>query len=233
MVASISDQDFSDSNKYDRTMMQSDTKLHDQNVLEDHWNLQQQAMFSAKIFEVGEVVGQSEQQLSIEQNGQKLNASVAYSCAIEPLLSDKVLFYRAPDQAVYIVAILERKEPKPAVMKFPHGIHIHTPMLQQHVYDWKVQAINTDIFSKNTEIRLDKGQIFARSLSVFSSKIYTIAEMLQHKLGLYFRHTRKQDKVEAQHIIRSAQEEYRIDGGYGSISIKHHFTIDGKTVMFN
>lgn len=200
----------------------------------DHFTYNTQPeLFQTKTFEVAKVVRCEDKALCIEQNGQEFTAKLAYSCAIEPLASDKVLFYRTPDQIIYVIAILERTELKPALMKFPHGIQIEAPSLQQMTYDWKVESINTNILTENANIQSDQTQFFGKSIKLVSSTILTIAEMLTQKLKLYFRDTEKQDRVEAQELVRSAKREYQLTAGYGSISVKHHLTVDGEQVIFN
>ena len=93
--------------------------------------------------------------------------------------------------------------------------------------------MDTDIVIQNANIQVDKTTLLTKYVKMISTTINTIAEVLTQKCKLYFRNTGEQDQVNAGSLVRTVKQEYRLTAGYGSISVKHHLSVDGKKVMFN
>lgn len=177
----------------------------------------------------GRIVNIQDGHIHIEYEGQIINAQKAFSCLVEPKLSDIVLFSLDQHQQAYVIAILKRDEATSMNLQLAPN----TTLASDEKLTFSSNQINQlsqKSLQKTGEVTIDfqqgliKGEKLhshIRHIHSISDMISTMAKQAIQKFNTYVRKTDNSDQVQA------AQMGRKVDGLY-TMNSKHTIMISQK-----
>lgn len=177
----------------------------------------------------GRIIKIQDGHLHIEYLGQVINAQKAFSCLVEPMLNDKVLFSQDQHQQAYVIAILQRdKEDSMHLQLAPNTTLASSEKLTLH--SEQINQFSVKSLQKTNEATLEfqqgliKGEKLhshIRHIHNVSDLISTMAKQAIQKFNSYVRKTEFSDQVQA------AQMGRKVDGLY-TMNSKHTIMVSQK-----
>lgn len=173
----------------------------------------------------------------LEQNGQVIVARKAFSCLMEPIVSDTVMFNFDECQQAYVIAILHRFEDVQATLEVPSKTTIacsdqltiqsreKTAIVSKSIHEISENLI---MDGKTTTMNFDQGLLkgkklhgHVQSLTYVGDLISTAARQAINKFVSYVRKTEQMDQIQAGQMGR------KVDGLY-SMNSKHTIMVSSK-----
>jgi len=177
----------------------------------------------------GRIINIQDGYIHIEYRGQIINAKKAFSCLVEPMQNDTVLFCQDQHQQAYVIAILQRdNEDSMHLQLAPNTTLASTEKLTLH--SEQINQLSVKSLQKTSEAILDfqqgliKGEKLhshIRHIHSISDLINTMAKQAIQKFNSYVRKTESSDQVQA------AQMGRKVDGLY-TMNSKHTIMVSQK-----
>ena len=177
----------------------------------------------------GRIINIQDGHIHIEYNGQVINAQKAFSCLVEPMMGDTVLFCQDQHQQAYVIAILQRDEEGSMHLQLaPNTTLASNEKLTLH--SEQINQLSVKSLQKTNEVTLDfqqgliKGEKLhshIRHIHSISDLISTMAKQAIQKFNTYVRKSDTSDQVHA------AQMGRKVDGLY-NLSSKHTIMVSQK-----
>lgn len=177
----------------------------------------------------GRIVKIQDGHIHIDHEGQLIKAQKAFSCLVEPLYNDIVLFSQDQHQQAYVIAILQRDEDSSMNLQLaPNTTLASSKMLTLH--SEQITQLSQRSLQKTNEATIDfqqgliKGEKLhshIRHIHNISDLISTMAKQAIQKFNSYVRKTDSLDQVQA------AQMSRKVDGLY-TMNSKHTIMVSQK-----
>jgi hypothetical protein len=177
----------------------------------------------------GRIINIQDGHIHIEYRGQIINAKKAFSCLVEPMQNDTVLFCQDQHQQAYVIAILQRDDEDSMHLQLaPNTTLASSEKLTLH--SEQINQLSVKSLQKTSEVILDfqqgliKGEKLhshIRHIHSISDLINTMAKQAIQKFNSYVRKTESSDQVQA------AQMGRKVDGLY-TMNSKHTIMVSQK-----
>lgn len=167
--------------------------------------------------------------IHIEYQGQIINAQKAFSCLVEPMKGDTVLFCQDQHQQAYVIAILQRDEEDSMHLQLSPNTTLASSK-NLTLQSEQINQLSTKSLQKTNEVTLDfqqgliKGEKLnshIRHIHSISDLISTMAKQAIQKFNTYVRKSESSDQVQA------AQMGRKVDGLY-TMNSKHTIMVSQK-----
>lgn len=177
----------------------------------------------------GRIIKIQEGLFHIEYEGEKINAQKAFSCLVEPMLDDIVLFSQDQHQQAYIIAILQRQEDSAMNIQLAANTSLtsaekltfQSDQINQFSQKSLQQTTESTVQFQQGLIKGDSLHSHIRHIHNISDLISTLAKQAIQKFNTYVRKTDTSDQVQA------AQMGRKVDGLY-TMNSKHTIMVSQK-----
>lgn len=193
-----------------------------------------------------EVTGINETQYQLRLGDQMISALKAFSCLIEPMVSDTVMVSFDENNQAYIIAVLHRNETSTATLSVPANTQIQCEE-QLTIQSGKKTAIISEQISEVSDQRVmktkdavmdfDKAVVsgqsahaHVRALHMVGDTITSMARQAIQKFGNYMRKTDQADQVQAAQMTRKTEGLYSMKSGNTIMISQHDTKIDGEHI---
>lgn len=165
-------------------------------------------------------------------NAPRFAATRAASCLLEPAVGDSVACLRIAPSEVWILAVLQREEGTPNVLRSPGGLRIDAGdgELTLHGERIAMNAQQLDAVATAMTLSTETADVVGRQLSVVATRLKLVGSLLssvfdrvQHFSKNYARTTEGIDSVAAAHIECQASQLLRMEG--------EHTLVNGRSLV--
>ncbi len=172
----------------------------------------------------------------------------AFSCMVQPEISDRVLFSRDDENQYYVLSILERKSMEKSKLQFPGEVQIEAGKGQiSMVAENGINMIsnqNIDMISPTFMVTAGQGDIHIDRITAigdqFTGKIKfvklladtfdTIADRISQRVKNYFRIVEELDQLNAGELMHRVRKTLSIQSLHAMITAKKDVKIDGERI---
>jgi hypothetical protein len=177
----------------------------------------------------GRILNIQDGHIHIEYQGQIINAQKAFSCLVEPVLGDTVLFCQDQHQQAYVIAILQREEEGSMHLQLSPNTTLASSK-KLTLQSEQINQLSVKSLQKTNEVTLEfqqgliKGEKLhshIRHIHSISDLISTMAKQAIQKFNTYVRKSETSDQVQA------AQMGRKVDGLY-TMNSKHTIMVSQK-----
>lgn len=179
--------------------------------------------------------------LMVLSGAQKLKASRAASCLLEPASGDSVACLRVAPNEVWIMSILQREEGVANVVNCAGDMRIAAAggTLALDAARVGIKSDDFDLSTGNAAVAVDTGDVVGRQLRVVGSSLKIVGSVLssvldrvQHFSKSYLRTTEGIDRVSATHVEIEAQQLMRLEGEHALINGRELIKARGAQIHF-
>lgn len=186
----------------------------------------------------GRIVKIQDGHIQIDYEGQLIKAQKAFSCLVEPLYNDVVLFSQDQHQQAYVIAILQRDEDSSMNLQLaPNTTLASSKMLTLH--SEQITQFSQRSLQKTKEATIDfhqgliKGEKLhshIRHIHNISDLISTMAKQAIQKFNSYVRKTDSLDQVQAAQMSRNVDGLYTMNSKHTIMVSQKDTKIDGEHI---
>jgi len=186
-------------------------------------------------------VDAASQRLSVRSGNVDFTATRAASCLLEPAAGDSVACLRIAPAEVWVMAVLQREEGTPNVLRSPGGLRVEVEggALELHATRIGMKSDHLDAATKKMTLATDSADVVGRELTVVGTKIKLIGSLLssvmdrvQHFSKHYLRTTDGIDRVAATHVECEAKQLMRIEGEHTLVNGRELIKARGAQIHF-
>jgi hypothetical protein len=198
--------------------------------------------------EVGIVKISDGRNFIIENSGDVLKSEKAFSCLIEPVPGDKVLFCEDPGGQSYILSILERTDTRTAMVQFENGACIQSASQPVHVEAAAINlnaVANLNLSSSNLNVNAHTGKVFLDSLTMLGSKakvqwrnvqfgaikLQILAGTLMQKVQNAFRFVKDLEQNKIGRLRYETKESMTFKGKRARIEAEKNVALQGDKIL--
>ena len=198
--------------------------------------------------EVGIVKISDGRNFMVENGVAVLKSKKAFSCLIEPVPGDKVLFCEDPMGQSYILSVLERTDTRPAMVQFENGACIQSVSQPVHVEAAAIHltaVANLNLSSSNLNINAHTGKVFLDSLTMLGGtvksqwekvqigamKMRILANTLVQRVQNAFRFVKDLDQNKTGRLRYEAQESMTFKGKRARIEAEKNVALQGDKIL--
>ena len=170
---------------------------------------------------VGVVVDTDEAGLWVSSGELRARATQAASCLLAPVPGDSVACLLVAPHEVWIIAVLQREEGTPSVIRC-HGstrLEVEGGGLQVLAENIELDSDKFSVHTQHAQLSTDIAEVVGRQLTVVGSAIKLIGttlssvmERVSHFSKHYLRTTEGLDRVHATHLECEADQLLRMNG---------------------
>jgi len=200
------------------------------------------------VLQTAQVVSISDKGIIISISGIELTAKVAFSCLVQPLVSDIVLWTPSETEGNYILAIASRPDSQDMDLAFPANTTMHSAEGSINILSKQsvtlaagknLTCLAEKTVHKSQQTLIDYEKVTAKgsnldvsfnNIRLFSDMLNTMAKQVMMKAKNYFRHTEDYDEIKAKQMTRSAKGVYSVDSKYTVMVSKKDTKIDGERI---
>lgn len=170
--------------------------------------------------------------LTVRSGNVTFTATRAASCLLEPAAGDSVACLRIAPAEVWVMAVLQREEGTPNVLRSPGGLRVDVEggALELLAARIGMKTDYLDAAAQKMTLATDTADVVGRELTVVGTKIKLIGSLLssvmdrvQHYSKHYLRTTDGIDRVAATHVECEAKQLMRIEG--------EHTLVNGRALI--
>jgi hypothetical protein len=177
----------------------------------------------------GQVIKIQDGHIQIEHDGKLIKAQKAFSCLVEPILGDTVLFSQDQHQQAYIIAILQRSQNTDMTLQLAQNtilacekkLSLQSEQINQLSLKSLHRTQEATIDFQQGLIKGDRLHSHIRHIHTISDMVSTMAKQAIQKFNTYIRKTDTSDQVQA------AQMGRKVDGLY-TMNSKHTIMVSQK-----
>ena len=176
------------------------------------------------------------------------NASRAFSCIVEPIMADTILFSMGPSRQCHILSIIERSGCTDTHMAFPGNVSLSTKQGElslngsQGINMSSLQNINmvseeVNLLAKKGLLNIDSlravGSVVVSQITniqTFAHSVETLAEHWLQKLQNSFRQIDGVDQLKSKDSIYTVQNLYSMRSRQAAILAKKDIKIDAERI---
>lgn len=179
--------------------------------------------------------------LSVSSGDLLAHANCAASCLLEPKAGDSVACLRLAPDEVWIMAVLQREEGVPSVMRFSGEttLQVEQGTLNIHAAQIRLDSEQLDVSNQRTRLATESAEVVGRNLRVVAtavklvgSVLSTVMDRVNHFSKHYLRTTEGIDRVSATHVECEAQQLMRLDAQHTLISGEQLVKARGAQIHF-
>ena len=179
--------------------------------------------------------------LVVQSGSLRLPASRAASCLLAPAAGDSVACLRAPPRDTWVLAVLQREEGTPQVLRCDGDmrLEVRDGTLALNAARIELRTELLDASARRSTLATDSADVVARQLSLVASRIKMVGALLssvvdrvEHFGKNYLRHTDGMDKVSATHVEVQAQQLMRLEGEHALINGRELVKARGAQIHF-
>ena len=176
--------------------------------------------------------------ITVELDGQQINAETAFSCFAQPQINDVVLLNFDQHQQAYITAILKREQADEMTMQLPAKTTINSSkkitlssqeiaqMAQKQVSKASEQVMEFD----QAVVKGNKLHSHVRHLHSISDMVTTMAKQAIQKFSSYVRKSDVSDQVQAAQMSRKVEGLYSMNSKHTILVSQKDTKIDGEHI---
>ncbi len=183
----------------------------------------------------------------LDDNGYQFDATVAFSCLVEPRTGDQVLYASAANGHNIIVSIVSRPGVQDMQLAFPqnaslscrHGALQLDATQSLSLSSAQINTLSQTSIQKSTETYMQVGKfhfdgeranINIRNIMVISRVLSTMARQVVSKFQAYLRQSEDIDQVKAKNMTRSARGLLNMNAGHTVMLSKKDTKIDAERI---
>lgn len=200
------------------------------------------------VIQTAEVVAKSDKGFVIRESDATKEAQLTFSCLVQPVPGDRVLYIRDEIGAYYILGIIARPGSQRMTLSLPSDATLRTENGSLQMLSSKsitmAAADNFNCFSdqaiyKSREAVVDFDELTARgtncqasftTIRLISRMVNTMARQIIEKVKSYIRHTEDYDQVNAGQMTRKVDGLYAMDSRHTVMVSKKDTKIDGERI---
>ena len=198
-------------------------------------NIQGQPITSGHSAKVSQIV---DGQITVELEGQQINAQIAFSSFAQPQINDVVLLNFDQHQQAYITAILKREQADEMTMQLPAKTIINSSekitlssqeiaqMAQKQVSKATEQVMEFDL----AVVKGNQLHSHVRHLHSISDMVTTMAKQAIQKFSSYVRKSDVSDQVQAAQMSRKVEGLYSMNSKHTILVSQKDTKIDGEHI---
>ncbi len=185
--------------------------------------------------------------MTLRQGNDVAQATLAFSCMVQPIPNDKVVCFCSEDEKIQIMAIAERRDAQPIQYRFPTDASITSPngsidiiarddarvlanKITQISHHWVVQSQQTILDLLSVLAKGDKTKLVFKQITTISDLINTSAKQSLQKFVTYIRKTDQLDQTEAGQVGIQARSLYSVRSKHSMLISEKDTKIDGEHI---
>lgn len=196
----------------------------------------------------GHVLECSENGIRIDTVHGEFSASRAFSCLVEPVVGDRVLAAGDPQEVLFIIAVLERREPSATRLTVHGDLTLGLPegrfsIAAAHGVDL-VTARDMTVTTSELTVRSPKGSIFFEHLTYMGLRFLaeiegikllgglfdTVMERISQRVKRSYRTVEESDHVRSGQIDYRAEKNMSLRGQNALVTARELVKIDGDQI---
>jgi hypothetical protein len=186
-------------------------------------------------------IDDASQRMTVRSGNVTFTAARAASCLLEPAAGDSVACLRIAPAEVWVMAVLQREEGTPNVLRSPGGLRVDVEggALELQAARIGLKTDHLEAATKKMTLATDSADVVGRELTVVGTKIKLIGSLLssvmdrvQHFSKHYMRTTDGIDRVAATHVECEAKQLMRIEGEHTLVNGRELIKARGAQIHF-
>jgi hypothetical protein len=196
----------------------------------------------------GHILECGEDEIRIDTVHGAFSCRRAFSCLVEPMTGDRVLAAGDPHEGLFIIAVLERREPSVTRLTVKGDLTLGLPdgrfsVAAAHGVDL-VSAGEMTMTSPEITVRSPKGNIFLDQLSYLGRRLFaeiegikllgglfdTVMERISQRVKRSYRTVEESDHVRSGQIDYRAEKNMSLRGQNALVTARELVKIDGDQI---